>query len=177
MFEKFKKFFKINSLNNKNEEYKTLLDVVDKRYNLDEGIFANINNDIHDLDIYKYSKNIAMSYAYARRTAAAGLFLQGIFQEDDYIRASKIFKMLQIKTYFYNPKDPRNVYFQEKCSLEAEEFLMSYDKRLKKDIVKLLTTIVELHTNRDQLNKIYNYDELIRFLYYFYENQKDKLDL
>ena len=105
-----------------------------------------------------------MSYAYARRVAAAGLFLQDIFSEDDYIRACIAFKRIQMETYTHIDFDEKNVYFQEKCADESIEFLMSYDNRLTKNFASVIVTLIENTKDKSTLTKIYDYEMLVKFI-------------
>ena len=159
--------------------YITLLDIVPKQYDQDEGIFANINNDMADINFLDYPINVQMSYAYARRTAAAGLFLQGVFTEDDYSHAALMFKNFQIMTYTHLDNDKRNVNFQEKCARESDEFMMSYDSRLNRELCITITSIVELSKDRNTIPKISDYNMLISHIQYTMKqsfiNSKDDL--
>ena len=168
MFNFINRLFKKDSNDVGNDEdcidddnYITLLDIVEKVNDLEEGIFANINNDIAYVNYLNYANNVKMTYAYVRRLAAAGLFLQGIFSEDDYLRASMIFKNMQIITYAKNELDNTNYYFQEKCAKECEEFVQSYDKRLTKEFYICIMAMVETNEDRNSINKIYDYDTLV----------------
>lgn len=131
---------KYASVNNE----KRLIDVVEKNLNNEWGIFANIMNDLGE-----YSKEYGpndqhdnilrfMAYAYARRTAAAGLFLQGHWSREYYDYSSSFFKSVQLST-------GQSVEFQENAAEQSIELLMSYDKRLDKKIIGLITGSVELN--------------------------------
>ena len=157
----------IKNLYKNYRQHQSLIDIVPKQYHLEEGIFANINNDIAFIDYNTYSNLIFMTYAYTRRTVAGGLYLQGIFSDEDYQRASIMFKSIQIKTFYYDQQDPTNVKFQEQALAESIDFLLSYDKRLTKKIVIAITRLVELNPHREQFEKIQNYDKLIDYLQTF----------
>lgn len=114
-----------------------LVDLVKKEYDQPEGIFANINNDLNEsatnyLD--KYSPLALMAYAYARRTAAEGLLLQGVFTREDYNYVSKMFQKMQLQT-------GHTVEFQEEAAKQALEFLKSYDKRIDKKVMQCLHAV------------------------------------
>ena len=117
-----------------------LIDVVKKISNLHEGIFANINNDLGEYftqgNVSRSSPIVLMAYAYARRTAAAGLFVQGVFDRGTYKIASSTFTAMQLHT-------GHTVEFQEEAARQAEELLGSYDSRLDKLTIGLITTMVE----------------------------------
>lgn len=70
-----------------------LINVVTKR--MDTGhIFWNISDDLgHSAnEIMASTPMVIMSYAYARRSAAAALYVQGIFNEDAFNHAESILK-------------------------------------------------------------------------------------
>lgn len=112
-----------------------LINVVKKIHNLAEGVFANINNDLNEFMTDDVDILHSMAYGYARRTTAAALYLQGVFNKESYQQASNIFKSLQLKT-------GQSIEFQEEASLQAIELLLSYDDRLNKNfIVKLIKEV------------------------------------
>ena len=115
-----------------------LIDIVKKNNNLPEGIFSNINNDLNDSITMEHDIMILMAYGYARRTVAAGLYLQGVFNRENYEQASNIFKSLQLKT-------GQSVEFQEEAAKQAAELLFSYDNRIDNDFIATTTGIVELN--------------------------------
>jgi hypothetical protein len=154
--------------NNSTENHLTLKNIVKKRNNLPEGIFANINNDLNDASReFDYStenadygeKLILMSYAYARRTVAAGLVLQGIFSIKDFQHAQKIFHSIQIETI--HTKE-----FQELAFSLANQYILSYDTRLTLDVLQKITFPVmqnhsdEVKTAKD-LGIVYSYEDII----------------
>jgi hypothetical protein len=97
-----------------------LIDVVHKT--VDTGfIFWNISDDLgHSADeIMKSSPLVKMSYGYARRSAAAALYVQGLFEKAGYDQAVTIFKALQHQT-------AQTVEFQEAAEADASSFLKSY---------------------------------------------------
>lgn len=125
-----------------------LIDVIEKTNNLLEGVFANINNDLGEHfstqnKVSSSSPMILMAYAYARRTAAAGLFLQGVFDRETYAIASNTFKAMQLQT-------GHTVEFQEEAARQANELLSSYDSRLDKQTIGTITTIVEHNQTPEQ---------------------------
>lgn len=126
------------------DEDMRLIDVVEKRENHEWGVFANIMNDLGEYSkeygSYDQHNNILrfMAYAYARRTAAAGLFLQGYWSREYYDHASNFFKSAQLLT-------GQSVEFQENAAKQSMEFLLSYDQRLNKNLVGSITAAVELN--------------------------------
>ncbi len=129
-----------NNLDNEVNGASRLEKYIEKKYNLVEGVLGNISNDLNDgmaelkisLEHASYEKKlIKMAYAYARRTAAAGLFLQGVFSRQDYQHAQKIFQSIQIQTI-------HTVDFQEDAADIAAKFLLSYDCRLTKELSSIL---------------------------------------
>lgn len=135
-----------------------LVDVVQKTNNLDDGVFANINNDLNESITQDNDVMILMAYGYARRTAAAGLYLQGVFNRENYMQASKIFKSLQLQT-------GQSVEFQEEAASQSIELLSSYSLRLTKTMINKITSVVEL----DQVecayenNLYFNFDKVLDF--------------
>ncbi|MEA2017438.1 MAG: hypothetical protein U9N59_03225 [Campylobacterota bacterium] len=129
------KHWKLGKYSPVNEKVR-LINVVEKIHDLEEGVFANINNDLNNSVKQDHDIMILMAYGYARRTVAAGLYLQAIFNRASYEQASNIFKSLQLKT-------GQSMQFQEEASKQAEELLLSYDKRLTKEFTIKITAIVE----------------------------------
>jgi len=132
----------------------SLIDVVKKINDLPEGIFANINNDLNESIKQDHDIMILMAYGYARRAVAAGLYLQGVFNRENYKQASDIFKSLQIRT-------GQSVEFQNEAASQAFELLLSYDHRLDKDLISTITSMVELN----QVKSFYcDYEEVLNFI-------------
>ncbi len=114
-----------------------LIYMVNKVFDLKEGVFANINNDLNECMTDKVTdKMIIMAYGYARRAAAAGLYLQGVFNKASYEQASRVFLELQLQT-------GQTVNFQEEAFAQALELLQSYDKNITKQIVSVLVATAE----------------------------------
>lgn len=145
-----------------------LEDIVKKRNNLPEGIFGNINNDLNDTmvelgysvdNLNDNEKLILMSYAYARRTAAAGLVLQGVFSIQDFQHAQKTFQAIQVQTIHTRE-------FQELASSLAGSYIMSYDGRLTVDMLnKILIPVLQNHSDdvktAKDLGVLYSYEDII----------------
>lgn len=93
-----------------------LIDITKKTNNLPEGVFANINNDLNEHIKENHPPIVKMTHAYARCTASAGLFLQGVFSRTDYMQASKVFKAMQLQT-------GHTIEFQKEAGDQAEELL------------------------------------------------------
>lgn len=97
-----------------------LLDVVTKK--MDTGFdFWNINDDLghSSVEIFKSTPLVIMSYAYARRGAAAALFIQGLLTKDGFNHVESMFKALQQQT-------GHTVEFQERAAADSLEFMQSY---------------------------------------------------
>ena len=122
-----------------------LIDVVRKKHNLEYGVFANVNNDLNDSIRPDHNVMILMAYGYARRTAAAGLYLQGVFNRKNYMQASNTFRSLQLQT-------GQSIEFQEEAALQAVELLLSYSTRLTRNMINKITMAVEL----DQVQSAYD---------------------
>ncbi len=138
------------------DENQRLINIVKKSNDLDDGIFANINNDLNESITEKHNVMILMSYGYARRLAAAGLCLQGVFSLEDYSQAKNIFNSLQIQT-------GQTVEFQEEAFSQALELLESYDLRLtKKFVSKIIGTVESKETiNAYKNGKYFDYEYII----------------
>ncbi|PIT79081.1 hypothetical protein [Limnohabitans sp. JirII-31] len=98
----------------------SLLGVVTKT--MDTGfVFWNVNDDLgHSSQaIMGSTPLIKMSYGYARRSAAAALYIQGLLDKAGYEHAVAMFKALQRQTV-------HTIEFQESASADASEFLKSY---------------------------------------------------
>ncbi len=134
-----------------------LINTVKKVNNLAEGIFANINNDLNESIDEDSNIMILMSYGYARRIAAAGLLLQGVFNKNNYIQALNIFKSLQLET-------GQSIEFQEEAFSQALELVQSYDSRLTKNCVSNIIGAVESNQIENAYNegKYFNYEYVIQ---------------
>lgn len=113
-----------------------LVNVIKKINNLEEGVFANINNDLNDSLKEEHDIMIKMAYAYARRVVVAALYLQGVFNKEAYNHAKNIFLSLQVST-------GQSVEFQESAYTQALEFLQSYDYRFNKIFNSEILTVIE----------------------------------
>jgi fructose-specific phosphotransferase system IIC component len=84
-------------------------------------IFWNINDDLgHAADqVMQSAPEVRMAYAYARRTAVAALFLQGLVSKDVVDRVAGIFMAVQQKT-------GHTIEFQEKAAAESTKFMQEY---------------------------------------------------
>ena len=138
---------------------KKLVNVVEKKYNQPEGILASINNDLNAfmttslLNSEDYEdKLLVMAYGYARRFAAAGLFLQGVFNRDGYKQAKLVFQGLQLKT-------GHTVKFQEDAFAQALEYIQSYDNRINREFISLIVGTAE---NNDTIS-LYDRGQQITF--------------
>lgn len=146
----------------------SLKDVVKKRNNLAEGIFANINNDLNDaMTELGYStensdyeeKLILMSNAYARRIVAAGLVLQGVFSIQDFQHAQKMFQSTQALTIHTRE-------FQVLALDLANQFILSYDDRLTLEILqKIFLPVFQNHSDdvgtAKDLGMYYSYEDIL----------------
>lgn len=104
----------------KNETGPKLSDVVKKVS--DTGyIFWNINDDLGDAaeQIMRSSLEVKMAYGYARRTAVAALYMQGLVNRDVFDHVSGIFTALQQQT-------GHTVEFQEMAYAESTKFMQGY---------------------------------------------------
>ena len=99
-----------------------LIHAVEKKANSPLGPFEDVNLDLAHF-IEKHFQNctpeLKMAYGYARRSAMAGLFFQGVIDEDVLAQVHKIFVSLQNQT-------GQTVAFQEESAALGSELLQSY---------------------------------------------------
>lgn len=84
-------------------------------------LFLNINNDLGVAcdRIMESSNMVQMAYGYARRTAMAALYVQGVADKPAFEHACGMFKKIQINT-------EHTVEFQEAASEMADRFMQEY---------------------------------------------------
>lgn len=114
-----------------------LIDFIKRGNDISDVNFTNIYKDLSEQVPVNGPPSLLMAHAYAMRTVAAGLFLQGIFDRDTYDNVSGMFKGMQLHT-------GKSVDFQESAAKEAYELLASYDSRLTKEVIIAMTSMVEL---------------------------------
>ena len=85
------------------------------------GPFLDLYNDLAKLTIQELDQDpmIKMAYGYARRIATAGLYFQGVADEDHIREGQRIFQTLQATT-------GQTVAFQEEASAQANEAIKAY---------------------------------------------------
>lgn len=131
------------ALSSKENKEQKLVDVVRKTHNLQCGIFGNISDDLGDLQIPELSPKVRMAYAYARRFAAAGLYVQGVFSYDQYMYICTVFMSFQVTTAKdANLLPGEDVSFQEDALYQAAELLITYDRRFNISFIKFFGTIL-----------------------------------
>jgi hypothetical protein len=122
----------------KHHKKKVLCDFVEKTN--DTGyVFININNDLGDAvenGADDWPPLILMVYGYARRTAVAALYIQGLVEKDLYEHVKATFKGLQIKT-------GHTVEFQEEAFAESVKFMSEYNQVITSFSVKKMSQIAE----------------------------------
>ena len=129
-------------LSKKNMEQK-LVNIVKKNHNLQCGIFGNISDDLGELQIPELSPMVQMAYAYARRFAAGGLYVQGVFSYDQYMYICTVFMSYQITTTKdANLLPGEDVSFQEEALKQAAELLITYDPRFNISFIKFFGTVL-----------------------------------
>lgn len=128
-----------------------LIDKVEKKHTTALGLFEDLNRDLasyiekneHDDPLRK------MAYAYARRTAMAGLYFQGVVGQNVVKHVQDIFVGLQLTT-------GQTIQFQRDAASQATELVASYVPRLTRECESVLayytregTTAVALAKNQD----------------------------
>ena len=126
-------FFKRKTKKDENK-----LSGVVKKVNDTGYVFVDINNDLGEAaeEIMSSSPMIQMAYGYARRTAVAALYIQGLVNQEAYDNVISIFKSLQIKT-------GHTVEFQESAFAEAAEYMVGYHRLITSFMAKLIVSVVE----------------------------------
>ena len=101
-------------------------------------VFWDINDDLGKSceEIMKSSKSVQMAYGYARRAAAASLYLQGIFPSDAYGHVQAFFNALQAQT-------GATVDFQKQAFLDSIEFMQTYSPLITSFFVKKTVSLAE----------------------------------
>ncbi|MGM0913865.1 MAG: hypothetical protein ACQEXC_08395 [Pseudomonadota bacterium] len=101
-------------------------------------VFVDINNDLGEAaeEIMSSSPMIQMAYGYARRTAVAALYVQGLVNKETYDHVISIFKSLQIKT-------GHSVEFQESAFAEAAEYMIGYHHLITSFMAKMIVSVAE----------------------------------
>lgn len=122
---------------NKKRDENSLSGVV-KKINDTGYVFVDINNDLGEAaeEIMSSSTMVQMAYGYARRTAVAALYVQGLVNKDTYDHVISIFKSLQIKT-------GHTVEFQESAFAEAAEYMNGYHHLITSFMAKMVVSIAE----------------------------------
>lgn len=135
-----------------------LINVVEQINDLDEGIFANLNNDLNESITQDNDVMLLMAYGYARRSVAAGLYLQGVFNRENYMQASKMFKNLQLQT-------GQSIEFQEEAASQSMELLLAYSPRLTRVMISKITSVVELNQVECayESKTYYSFDKMLDF--------------
>lgn len=113
-----------------------LIDIVERKTNHVDDIFVTIYKDLDFLVDEDTPYIIFMAYAYARRAAAAGLFLQGIFSRDEYLSVERMFQSYQQLT-------GSSVEFQDEACRQAVDLLKTYDERLTYEFCGLMVMLAK----------------------------------
>jgi hypothetical protein len=103
-----------------------------KKYSGDD-LFVTIYNDL-DTDSFKDDVFAMMTYAYARRTIASFLFLQGHFNQEEMNYQQVVFQSVQNQTN-------ASYEFQEDTAAASREFLKEYSSWFTKINTGIAVTI------------------------------------
>lgn len=121
---------------------KTLLQSVKK---INKSLHGAFNDAMNDLASYiegagdNEDPMRLMAYAYARRHLALGLYLQCIFNKQDYEYQLLVFKGFQLKT-------GHSKQFQIDAHEQALKFIASYDSRLTREFLVAMSLFNENHS-------------------------------
>ncbi len=142
-----------------NENETRFVSVVEKKDHSTYGALFSMHEDLGNyIDNIDTGKNELhrMAYAYARRYAAAGLFAQGIVDNDEYAQTLKVFKAMQQTTG--HTKE-----FQIEANEQAIEYVLSYSSELTLDLISFFVESVEnggMPCFKDE-DKWWDFDQLI----------------
>lgn len=100
--------------------------------------FVDINNDLGEAaeEIMSSSPMVQMAYGYARRTAVAALYVQGLVNKETYDHVISIFKSLQIQT-------GHTIEFQESAFAGAAEYMIGYHHLITSFMAKMIVSVSE----------------------------------
>lgn len=113
---------------------KRLVEVVERKAITDLGPFEDLNRDLGafiEKNFETCDPTVKMAYAYARRTAMAGLFFQGIVGENVVKHVQDIFESFQKLT-------GQTIVFQREAASQATEIVSSYVPRVTQENWKVL---------------------------------------
>ncbi|EPC01898.1 hypothetical protein L861_19800 [Litchfieldella anticariensis FP35 = DSM 16096] len=138
----------------------SLLSVVTKQY--DTGyIFVDIMNDlaVSADDIMASKPGVQMAYGYARRCAAAALYLQGLSDKESLEHAMAMFKGLQAMT-------GHTVEFQEDAYTDALSFMQTYSHQIARKMTRVLVMMaMQSEPPDEELNDAELFDLVIHMAY------------
>jgi hypothetical protein len=115
----------------------TLASIVPKQCQTDY-VFGNIINDLGASveTIMQHSKLIQMTYAYARRSAATVLYIQGVIDLNAYDHNLAFFKSMQLTT-------GHTVEFQEQAFSDAVDYMQTYSPAITRLFVQYAASIAQ----------------------------------
>lgn len=101
-------------------------------------IFDEINGDLGAVadEIAQSSKRIFMAYGYARRSAAAALYIQGHIDKEAYDYVHSIFKSIQLRT-------EHSIEFQEQASADAIAYMQTYHPIINSIFIKTMISVAQ----------------------------------
>lgn len=105
---------------------KRLVELVERKARTPLGAFEDLNRDLAvfiEKNFETGEPTVKMAYAYARRTAMAGLFFQGIVGENVVKHVQDIFIAFQHQT-------GQTIAFQQQAAIQADEILRCYVPRV-----------------------------------------------
>ena len=112
-----------------------LVDIVPKVTHTDY-VYNNIMGDLGHAcdDINRSTPLMVMAYAYARRTAAAAMYIQGLYDRDTFAYVQSMFVNFQKHT-------DGSVEFQEAAAAESDDFMQTYSTQINGLLTKGLIMI------------------------------------
>lgn len=121
-------------------------------------IFGNIINDLGASVeiIMQHSKLIQMTYAYARRSAATVLYIQGVIDLNAYDHNLAFFKSMQLTT-------GHTVEFQEQAFSDSVDYLQTYSLAITRLLVQTAAAIAQ-SPSRVPPKRILSDSEIIKII-------------
>ena len=152
----------INHTNTIDKKNKTLAEIVGKKHQTGY-VFGNIMNDLGSSveSIMEHSKQIQMAYAYARRSAAIALYLQGVIDIDAYDHNLAFFKAMQQNT-------GHTVEFQEQAFTDAVVYMQTYNPAITRLLIQYMASVAPTCTPP---KVIFSDSELIEMFVNIYTQQ------
>lgn len=129
--------FSLGKYSSPKTENITLANIVNRK-NQTGYLFGNIINDLGESVevIMQNSKLIQMTYAYARRSAATVLYIQGVIDLNAYDHNLAFFKSMQLTT-------GHTVEFQEQAFSDSVDYMQTYSPAITRLLIQTAAAIAQ----------------------------------